>query len=68
MAETFIGDVCHLLKITEPAISKEDEEFIHDIAREYEDKLNNANYTVVWDDGYFIYKDLTEEELEYCFP
>jgi|ERR1700693_2120696 len=68
LAEVFIGDACHLLKIDEPELTEEDEEFIHDIAREYEDKLNDAGYTTVWDDGFFIYKDLTEEELEYCFP
>jgi hypothetical protein len=65
LAEVFIGDACHLLKIEEPELLEEDQEFIHDTAFEYEGKLNDAGYTVVWDDGYFIYKDLTEEELEY---
>jgi len=68
LAEVFISDACHLLSIDEPELLEEDEEFIHDIAREYEDKLNDADYTVIWDDGFFIYKDLTEEEQEYLFP
>jgi hypothetical protein len=68
LAEVFIGDACHLLNIPEPEFLEEDEEFIHDVVREYEDKLNNAGYSTIWDDGFFIYKDLTEEEMEYCFP
>jgi hypothetical protein len=67
LAEVFIGDACHLLSIEEPIIAEEDEEFIHDIAREYEEKLNEAGYSVVWDDGFAIYKDLTEEEVEYLY-
>ena len=67
LAEVFIGDACYLLSIDEPTITEEDEEFIHDIAREYEDKLSEAGYSVVWDDGFAIYKDLTDEENDYLY-
>lgn len=67
LAEVFIGDACHLLSIDEPTITEEDEEFIHDIAREYEDKLSEEGYSVVWDDGFAIYRNLTDEENEYLY-
>lgn len=40
-------------------------EALSSIADEYESKLADAGYTVVWNDGFVIYKDLTDEELEY---
>ena len=67
LAEVFIGDACALLKLEEPIIIKEVQEFIHDIAMDYEGMLSDKGYDVVWNDGFAIYKDLTEEEAAYLY-
>lgn len=78
LTQVFIDDACALLDVNPQPLTNspcifdcdEDVECEHprdrsDDAREYEEKLNAAGYSVVWDDGYVIYKDLTDEEAEY---
>jgi hypothetical protein len=67
LRECFIADACGLLDVNPQvdAYNEDDRsEALETAVREYETQLGNANYTVVWDDGYVIYKDLSEKALE----
>lgn len=55
----------HLTNISEDDEDYDESEALEEIARAYEDKLSAAGYTVIWNDGFVIYKDLTDEEVEY---
>jgi hypothetical protein len=65
--EIFIQDACALLNLTAPPhdADNEDYDILLDDVSEYTGKLSEAGYTTVWNDGYVIYKDLTEEESKY---
>lgn len=77
LQEVMILDACALLNVDAPELPVEDEsnedeldaldllsELLNELREEYEGKLSEAGYTVVWNDGYVIYKDLTDEESE----
>jgi hypothetical protein len=68
LLEVFVDDACALLDVNPQvdSFNEEDRSEALESARiEYENQLGDAGYTVVWNDGYVIYKDLTDEELEY---
>ena len=78
---TFVYDVCEILNIATPndelnelaSMSwNDDDENAYQNLADYvsnaEEKLAEAGYTVVWDDGFCIYKDLTDEEADYLLP
>lgn len=72
----FIEDACGLLgntfspelesiELTDGYASEEDSEELSDAARECDERLVSAGFTTVWNDGYVIYKDLSEDCAEY---
>jgi len=70
LSNCLILDACGLLEQEVPEgieeYSEPDENGnIYEIATEMETKLFEAGYTVISNDGYLIYKDLTDEENEY---
>ncbi len=68
LLEVFVEDACDLLDVNPQvdSFNEEDRQDALESARiEYENQLVEAGYTVVWNDGFVIYKDLTDEELEY---
>src|SRR5271165_2817090 len=67
LGECFLEDACNLLDRnfgTYSSSEDEDESLETDIA-EYEGFLASAGYTVIWNDGYVIYKDLSDKALDY---
>jgi hypothetical protein len=68
LLEVFVGDACALLGANPQVDSFNEEdrfEALESARSEYENQLGDAGYTVVWNDGFVIYKDLTEEEEKY---
>lgn len=71
--QNLIDEACALLDCNPEQLANidpEDADFdeheaLEENARLYEEKLESAGYTIVWNDGFVIYKDLTDEELEY---
>lgn len=68
LREVFVEDACGLLDVN-PQVDQYNEEdrseALESAVSEYENQLASAGYTVVWNDGYVIYNDLTDEEAEY---
>lgn len=60
----FISDAAGLLGMTDE-LDDTTEEDRSELVVEWESKLAQASFTVYWDDGFVIYKDLTDEEAEY---
>ncbi len=68
LLEVFVDDACALLDVNPQVDSFNEEdrfEALESARSEYENQLANAGYTVVWDDGFIIYKDLGTRELDY---
>jgi hypothetical protein len=68
LLEVFVEDACDLLDVNPQVDSFNEEdrfEALESARSEYENQLANAGYTVVWDDGFVIYKDLGMRELNY---
>jgi hypothetical protein len=68
LLEVFVEDACALLDVNPQVDSFNEEdrfEALESARSEYENQLANAGYTVVWDDGFVIYKDLGMRELDY---
>ena len=68
--ECYIEDACALLDVNRENLSGTDPDedfdlYLNDTANGYEWKLDAAGYTTVWNDGYVLYKDLSDEALEF---
>lgn len=68
LMEQFIEDACGFLDVN-PQVDEYDEDdrsnALSQAVSVFESKLSAAGYTTVWDDGYVIYKDLSDEAKEY---
>lgn len=76
LGQVFVSDALDLLeeagvKVDRDAFEIPDEDDVDysqtmaDYERELEDALDAAGFTSFWNDGYVIYKDLSEKALEY---
>ena len=68
--EQFIIDAGDLLDLPDPTFpmnmdANEYSVYLTEEASNLETQLSNAGYTVLWNDGFVIYKDLTEDEAKY---
>jgi len=77
LSEVFVMDACALLNTSTPDDISElaeaaregienAQENLNDYVRNAEEKLSEAGYTVVWNDGFVIYKELSDEAAEYA--
>lgn len=77
LAHCFVQDACAILPDAEGCVhedeceqvedNEQDCQCVLDAASGLEDLLNEAGYSTYWNDGYVIYKDLTEAEREYVY-
>jgi hypothetical protein len=66
LRERFVFDAMDLLGVDVAGYGGEDDpDSLDENVCEYERALGDAGYTVAWEDGFVIYKDLTEDEIEY---
>jgi len=61
LTQVFFADAQFILQ----SKKLEARELGEDDIREVEGLLSDAGFTTFWDDGYVIYKDLTEDEARY---
>jgi len=68
LGSCFIEDAQDILGVDDGETPSEDDEdygeIIDDLCRICEELLNGSGYTVVWNDGYVIYQDLSDEAIE----
>lgn len=66
VCENYVTEACALLNLPEHVFEEADDENVKsEIADEYERKLSDAGFTTVVNDGFVIYKGLTDEEKAY---
>ena len=71
LGECFIEDACGILSIEKPELPDREEdredysEAVEDFVREFEGKIGEKGFTVIWNDGYVVYENLNSKELEF---